>query len=63
MIPTPIQALRLQKYTEIIMNESLETLKDKLEQALELADGLGLKVVGAWISIAINALSIEGETA
>lgn len=45
------------------MNESLETLKDKLEQALELADGLGLKVVGALISIAINALSIEGETA
>lgn len=45
------------------MNESLGPLKDKLEQALKLADDLDLKVVGAWISMAIDALSIEGETA
>ena len=45
------------------MDESLGPLKDKLEQALKLADYLELKVVGAWISVAIDALSIEGETA
>ena len=72
--PSPSHALRLNdpdvdpgttasKYTEIIMDESLGPLKDKLEQALKLADDLELKVVGAWISVAIDALSIEGETA
>lgn len=45
------------------MDESLGNLKDKLEQALKLAYDLEIKVVGAWISVAIDALSIESETA
>ncbi|WP_156460695.1 hypothetical protein [Sphingomonas sp. Leaf339] len=45
------------------MDESFGPLKDKLEQTLKLADDLELRVVGAWISMAIDALSIEGETA
>ena len=45
------------------MDEPLGLLKDKLEEALEIADDLELKVVGAWISMAIETISIEGETA
>ena len=45
------------------MDKPLGLLKDKLEEALKLADDLELEVVGAWISIAIDTISIEGETA
>jgi hypothetical protein len=44
-------------------SEPSELLKAKLEQALELADGLDLNVVGAWILNAIEALPTADEAA
>ena len=43
------------------MNESLEPLKDKLEQALKLADDLELRVVGAWISMALTLYPLKAR--
>ena len=43
------------------MNEPLEHLAEKLKQALEITDRLGLDVVGAWLSSAIEALPTAGN--
>lgn len=45
------------------MDKPLGIPKDKLKEALKIADDLEIKVVGAWISIAIDTISIEGEKA